>query len=229
MVSSSASGGAAVPARRWRCEQQTETGEAQDIRDHAGKLPKDEERLKKLIDMANEFATRIHDMDIAKVLNDSGTAMEKNKGTESFTNATKGAEMMMSLVKKIQQNGGMGGMAREELQFLPTLDMTVGQMLRGKGLGGSGGGGFSMSRGGNAGLYGNRPQRVKAAGSGGGKKGGGGGPSSGEKLDDAEGFGKINQFDDGSSGGVPLSAIPSRYRSAVRDFNRRIADEWTGK
>ena len=42
---------------------------------------------------------------------------------------------------------------------------------------------------------------------------------------DRPGFGRIDQLDDGKSGGVPLSSIPARYRSAVRDFNRKIADE----
>jgi hypothetical protein len=203
----------------------------QEIRDHAGKLPKDDPEFKELIDSANEFATKVLDMNIVKVLEDAASAMEKNAGTDSHTHAAKGAELMMSLVEKMNAQGGMAGGAMKKLRkFGPYIANTVNQLLGGKGLpgagqSGSGHGGYSMSRGGNAGLYGNRPRKLQGKGSGGGEKGGGSGLSSGQKLDDVEGFGRIDQFDEGKSGGVPLSAIPSRYRSAVRDFNRRIADE----
>ncbi len=208
----------------------------QDIRDHAGKLPKDDESLKKLIDTANEFATKVHDLEIEKMLGNAAGSMEKFAGTDSRTYATQAAGAMMGLVEK--GGGGMGGGAMDELEkFSPTLANTAKQMLKGKGLGngagnsnGKGGrGGYSMSGGSNAGVYGNRQRKLSKSGSGGGKQGGGGGPASGQKLDDAEGFGHIDTLDDGKSGGVPLSAIPSKYRSAVRDFNRRIADEKVGK
>ena len=57
-------------------------------------------------------------MDIAKELNDAGTAMEKLEGTTSQTHAAKAAEMMMSLVEKNsrRRNGRPGKETIDEIR-----------------------------------------------------------------------------------------------------------------
>lgn len=200
----------------------------QDIRDHAGQLPQDNEEFKDLITTANEFATKVHDAEIEQILDQAISAMSAGRGTDSHALAKKAAELMMSFVAQ-NQNGGMGGKAMKELRkFGPHLANSVAQSLNARGMGGGGGGGRGFSMGGrnnSAGLYGSRPQRKQGGGQGGGRKSGGGSGVSGEGLKDVKGFGIHTQFDDGSASGVPLSALPSRYRSAVRDFNRHIVDD----
>lgn len=201
----------------------------QDLRDHAGKLPKDEE-FKELAESADAFATQVHELGIDKALEDAAKALAGGRGAEGHQAAKDAAEKMMSLVQKAQ---GMAGQAGEGMKrrFGPSMPETINQMLQGKGLpqmGGNPGGGRGQRMGNsnnNTGVYGSKKKESKA---GGGKSGksqtGGGGPGSGT-LDEVKGFGMLNDFDNGAANAVPLTILPSRYRTVIREFYQRVADE----
>lgn len=216
-------------------EEQTQIRSAiarllQDIRDHAGKLPK-EERFKELAESANEFATKVQDSGLDALLERVEQALTRRQGKEGHDLAQKAAELMMRFVE--QNDGqGFGSRAGEEMKrFGPHLSKTASQMLGGRGLPPPGssnarGGGnmLGQNRNNRVGLYGNKQRRASRGGGGGDKKdsvpvSGGG------TMDEVDGFGVLQGFGDGEASGVPYSALPSSYRSAVRDFHRRVVDE----
>ncbi len=201
----------------------------QDIRDHAAKLPKEDEKFKELVESANDFATKAHDLGIDESLKKCDAAMSANKGEEAAKEAGEAAEKMMSLVQKGE---AMEGEAMEGLRpFGPSMGETAGQMLNGRGLpkpGSKSGGGFSRRGGsrGQVGVYGNSNKPKSRGGGRSDKKSDGSINShSGEHLVDPKGFGIRDQFDDGSSAGGAMQAMPGKYRSAVRDFYRKVTDE----
>jgi hypothetical protein len=206
----------------------------QDIRDHAHQLPKDVDELKDLIKTADEFATKVVDLKIDAELEKAANAMGEKRGKDADAAAKSASELMMQLVDKINA-GGMGGPGGKFLRrFGPHIATTVNQLLGARGLPRMNeGGGFNGGRGGvtmghqanSPSVYGSKPQKRPGGGGGSKKSPNGGGSESAETLDDAKGFGMHNQFDSGASSATPLSALPGKYRSAIRDFSRRIADE----
>jgi len=209
----------------------------QDIRDHAGQLPAEDERFKELIDSANKFATDVIDKGIDKAQQEAETAMAAAAGTDSHAAADKAATLMMELVKRFNGGGGFGGQALDKLRpFGPHITQTVNQLLGARGLPlpglglgqGGQGGGYSLGSGNNqVGLYGNRERRQRLGG-GGGKRALAGSATA-ATVKDAEGFGVRSQFDDGSAAAALMTLLPSIYRSAVRDFNQRVADDLAKK
>lgn len=208
----------------------------QDIRDHAGSLPKDDPEMKEFAESANQFATQVHELGVDAILEEARKAMQRGNGTEAHAKAKEAADRLMSLMQKAQEMAGQGG-KKVGRRFGPSMEETINQLLGGKGLpqmggqGGGRGGGFSMGSRGNSktGLYGNQ-KKSKSGGGGGGKnnKQSGNG-ASGQALDEVKGFGMRTEFDKGDANAVPLTVLPSRYRSAVRDYYQRVADETLNK
>ncbi|MCZ7644418.1 MAG: hypothetical protein M5U26_03910 [Planctomycetota bacterium] len=207
----------------------------QDIRDHAAQLPREDERFKELVESAERFATEVQESDLDRKLGECEQALAGNKGADAAERARDAAERMKEFLEKCCGQQGLGEQTESRLRkFAPKMVETVNQLLGGRGLpklgqrGQGRTGGFRSGKS-NVGLYGSK-QRKASGGGRSDKKNQDGVPiAGGGKMDDVEGFGMLQEFGDGDSTGVPYGALPGRYRGVVRDFYRKVVDDWGKK
>ncbi|MEX1098737.1 MAG: hypothetical protein WED34_22000 [Planctomycetales bacterium] len=208
-----------------------------DIEEHAGQLP-DGDETDALRDSALEFVAAVRDSGATEAMVEAETGLSEFSGTRGHAGAKQAADILEKFLSQCK-GFGQDGVARACLgRFSPgmaqSLQLTIGQLLAGAGLGGrgqGGGGGYSARRSTlqNVGLFGNDPlldqQAAQRAGlrsdqrprgelapaaiRGEGRYGGTGYDSSG-----------VSQ----AAGGAE-SIVPLRYRRKVGRYFQRIADE----
>lgn len=229
-------------------EQRAVRGELErlldDIEEHAARIP-DEPDYQALITSAREFAEAVRSSDAALEMLLAENGLAEFSGTEGHEGAKNAADILEKFIGRCQGMGQQGEIACRGLKFrlnegLPgdCMANTVAQLLadagfkQGNSSGMGAGGGYSSRRStlNNVGLYGNLPTRGNPTQARGGRRGAvaGGAGNSGSLADSA-----ASNFDDNPgavrAAGAAAAAVPVRYRSRVREYFQRIAEETGGK
>ena len=225
-------------------EQRAVRGELErlldDIEEHAAHIP-DEADYQALITSAREFAEAVRSSDAAVEMLLAENGLAEFSGTDGHEAAKKAADILEKFIGRCQGMGQQGEMACRGLKFKPgeglpgdCMGNTLAQLLadagfrQGKGPGMGAGGGYSARRStlNNVGLYGNLPTRGNPTQSRGGRRGAvAGGAGNSAALADAA----ASNFEDNTgavrAAGAAAAAVPVRYRSRVREYFQRIAEE----
>lgn len=205
---------------------------ADDIRDHASKLP-DDPKLQQLRETASDFVAKLDASGAADHMQKAEQALQEFAGTRASIGANDAARALDSLIAKCK---GMGEEGEQCLAFQPKLSEGLGdslqQLLDSAGMGagrmGMGQGGYSAQRSTlkNVGLYGARPRAGKESsptGDGRADRGvasnAGGNPDANANPDGAT---SARGSDASGQGDAP---VPPQYKNRVSDYFRSVADE----
>ncbi|HJT34809.1 MAG TPA: hypothetical protein VJ783_22470 [Pirellulales bacterium] len=212
-----------------------------EIEDRAAQVP-DQPDFEDLVATARDFAAAVRASDAAAEMQKGENGLAEFSGSQAHVGAKKAADILEQFISRCQGMGEQGENACRGLKFAPNESLpgdcmanTLAQLLadagfkQGNGPGMGAGGGYSARRSAlnNIGLYGNLPTRGNPTAARGGRRGSaplgaagsGGGPADSMEIgiDDREGAIR--------AAGASSVAVPVRYRSRVRQYFQRIAEE----
>lgn len=206
---------------------------ADDIRDHAAKLPEDP-KLQQLRETASDFVAKLDASGAIDHMQKAEQALQDFAGTRASISAEDAARALDSLIAKCR---GMGKEGEQCLAFQPKLAEGLGdtleQLLGASGLGktgpmGMGQGGYSAQRSTlkNVGLYGARPRAGKetsTTGDGRADRGAASNPNG--DLDPNTNPDGTSRARGSSATGQGDAPVPPQYKHRVSDYFRSVADE----
>jgi hypothetical protein len=207
----------------------------EDIEEHAGRLPEDEE-FDEMRTSALEFVEAVRGSGAQEAMVEAEDGLAEFSGTRGHAGALSAADILEQFLSK---GGGMGqaGAGRALRRFRPGLGNSLGQslsqLMQSSGFGGGqgGGGGYSaaMNTMDNVGLYGSNSSYDESSSTGSGlskreARGGRGRGAPGRRISDS-GEGASKAPGQLSAAGGADAAIPLRYRRQVGRYFQRVADE----
>lgn len=214
-----------------------------DIESHAKRLPSDDPKLQELAESCQKFCEGVRESQAQQQMEGAEQGLGEFSGKQGHKQADQAATSLEGLLSKCQGNGEACEGACNSLKFKPgqgAMGDTLNQLLSDAGFkpgqggkpGQSGqmgaGGGYSSRRSEmkNIGMYGNIPTRSnpQSARSGGGKDAPTIGGSYRAETDRVQSS-RLDPHGLYKSSGISETAIPSRYRSQVRQYFQTIADE----
>ena len=215
---------------------------ANDIEDHAARLPEGDPKLEELAKSSREFAQKLRSCGAGQKMSSAELGLSEFSGERGHEEAREAADLLAGLLPNCKGQQGQCQSACNSLKFRPgegSMGNTLNQLLAGAGFkpgmgnpGQSGpmgqGGGYSARRSEmkNIGLYGKTPTRGNPQA--GRSRGDKNAPSVGGSYRADSQEATSNRIDPHGmlrSSGVSETAVPARYRGRVQQYFQIIAEE----